>query len=65
MTFCLIISELSVNLIEFLAKSDTHALNAHVVAAQNVVKIYKYVLHMVFLIPCHNIKRNDRSKSDN
>ena len=34
----LIISEISVNLVEFLTKSDTHALNAHVVVSKIVGK---------------------------
>ena len=45
----LIISEISVNLVEFLAKSDTHALNAHMVVSQNVVKnLITFFLHYIF-----------------
>ena len=51
--------------VEFLTKSDTHALNAHVVVCQILWKIYKYVFHMVFLITCYNVMKNVRYKSDN
>ena len=61
----LIITEISVNLVEFLAKSDTHALNAHDIVSRFVGKIYCYLFYMIFLIPSPNFLKIDRSKSDN
>ena len=61
----LIISEISVNLVEFLAKSDTHALNAHMVVSQNVVKNLITFFYIIFLIHSHNLVKIDDSNSDN
>ena len=57
----LIISEISVTLVAFLAKSDTPGLNAHVVASEIVVKKFNYVFYMIFLIHSHNLVKTDRS----
>ena len=49
----------SVNLVEFLAKSDSHALNAHEIVSETVGQKYNDLSNMIFLTPSHNFLKND------
>ena len=59
-----IINEISVNLVDFLAKSDTPVLNAHVVVSKLFEKYTNMWFYMAFLIHSHNVMKNARSKCD-